>query len=72
MNDETFSLSYTLSFPPSAYDHNRDLEPLNEGDFTSLDRARDVAFEIASEIEGEVWITEHFGQSSNLVEIIEG
>jgi hypothetical protein len=64
MNDETFSLSYTLSAP--------DLEdPLNEGEFNSLDRARDIAFEISLEYAVPVRITEHFGASSNLIEIVE-
>lgn len=69
MNDETPSLYYTLAFPPSIY---ADSPTLDEGDFTNLERARDVAFEVAQEIGGEVWITEHFGASSNLIEIIEG
>lgn len=66
------SLFYTLSFPPSIYDNTPGHKDLDEGEFTSLDEARDVAFGIATELELDVWITEHFGASSNLIEIIEG
>lgn len=39
--------------------------------YTSLDKARDVAFGIAEELELDVNIVERFGQSENIVEVIE-
>lgn len=40
--------------------------------YTDLAKARDVAFGIAQELELDVNIFERFGQSENLIEIIEG
>lgn len=45
---------------------------LEDEEFTSIDRARDIAFEIAQELGLDVSIRENFGAASNVVEVVEG
>jgi len=40
--------------------------------FSSLDRARDVAFDLAQELGLDVHIRENFGAACNVIEIVEG
>lgn len=40
--------------------------------FTSLDRARDVAFELAYDLSLNVAIRENFGAACNVIEVVEG
>lgn len=45
---------------------------LEDETFDSVDRARDIAFEIAQELGVDVSIRENFGAASNVVEVVEG
>lgn len=45
---------------------------LEDETFTSIDRARDVAFDLAQELGMDVYIRENFGAARNFVEIVEG
>ena len=40
--------------------------------FASIDRARDVAFDLAQELELNVHIRENYGAACNVIEIVEG
>lgn len=40
--------------------------------FTSLDRARDVAFNLAYDLSLNVAIRENFGAACNVIEVVEG
>jgi hypothetical protein len=40
--------------------------------FASIDRARDVAFDLAQELSLDVSIRENFGAACNVIEIVEG
>lgn len=40
--------------------------------FTSIDRARDIAFDLAQELGLDVHIRENFGAACNVIEIVEG
>jgi hypothetical protein len=51
-------LTYTLSFPAE------------NDEFTNLDNARDVAFEVSLEYGETIYIYENFGASSNLIETV--
>jgi hypothetical protein len=58
------NLNYTLTFATTGL--------LCDGhNYTDLDEARDVAFDFSDEAGGAVLITEHFGASSHLVEVVE-
>ena len=58
------NLNYTLTFASTGV--------LCDGQsYTDLDEARDVAFDFSDEAGGSVCITEHFGASSHLVEVVE-
>ena len=45
---------------------------LEDETFTSIDRARDVAFDLAQELGLDVHIRENFGAACNVIEIVEG
>ncbi len=58
------NLNYTLTFATTGL--------LCDGhSYTDLDEARDVAFDFSGEAGGAVCITEHFGASSHLIEVVE-
>lgn len=56
--------TYTLTFPGGS--------PAEDEVFTSLDQARDVAFEVATDFGLDVHITQQFGAAEHVVEIVEG
>jgi hypothetical protein len=46
--------------------------PADPETYTDLAKARDVAFGVAEELGLDIYITEHYGEAKNVIEIIEG